>query len=151
MLEFLLYVRRIHVRLNMAFLPMLREKGFSPSELLILLKVFHSGYFRPTELAKQSGIPASTFSGLVDRLVNRGYLIREMDPDDRRSIIVKGTPELKEIMSEINAGSEAKLAEIFRNVPSELLEQTLGGLKQIYGLIGNEGCGEIHGDPINFM
>lgn len=151
MLEFVAYLRRLNVSVNMAFLPMLRDKGLTPPELLILLKVSKSNFFRPTELSKQIGIPGSTFTGIVDRLVNRGLLQRETDPDDRRGVIVRGTPELTEIMGEISQGSEAILAELFREIPPELMEQTLGSMKQIYGLIKKEGCGETFGDPINFL
>jgi MarR family transcriptional regulator, organic hydroperoxide resistance regulator len=37
------------------------------------------------ELSKRTGSRASTLTGILDRLENRGYLTRELDPADRRS------------------------------------------------------------------
>src|SRR5205085_9094015 len=37
------------------------------------------------ELSERTGSRASTLTGILDRLENRGYLTRELDPADRRS------------------------------------------------------------------
>lgn len=141
MLEFMALIHRLQVLLNKAFLPMLKEKNLSATELLVLVKVINTGFFRPTELAKLAGIPASTFTGIIDRLEGRGLLVREMDPSDRRSLVVKGTPALLEAAAEVKGEYEAKLVDLFQNVPAELLEQTLSGLKEIYGLITEDADG----------
>jgi DNA-binding MarR family transcriptional regulator len=44
-------------------------------------------------LAAQLGVGLSTVSGLVDRLVEHGYLERREDPADRRQQLVTVTPE----------------------------------------------------------
>ena len=37
------------------------------------------------QLSERTGTRASTLTGLLDRLENRGYVSRELDPADRRS------------------------------------------------------------------
>jgi DNA-binding MarR family transcriptional regulator len=46
---------------------------------------------RMTALAAQLGVSLSTVSGLVDRLVEHGYVERREDPDDRRQQLVRLT------------------------------------------------------------
>jgi DNA-binding MarR family transcriptional regulator len=40
------------------------------------------------ELAAQSGTKPTTLTSLVDRLVRRGHLARDLDPADRRSFLI---------------------------------------------------------------
>lgn len=134
-LELVVLLRKSHGRLNKRFLPLLKAHNFTPTEILVLLKVIKDGFFRPTELARAGGIPASTFTGIVDRLVDRGLLQRETDPKNRRSIVVKGTPALYIKAREVQGELETELAKLFEPVPPELLLQTLEGLRQIDAML----------------
>jgi DNA-binding MarR family transcriptional regulator len=49
-----------------------------------LLGGIHRGAWEPTDIAGDFGISKQAASKLVDALVVRGYLEREVDPDDRR-------------------------------------------------------------------
>jgi DNA-binding MarR family transcriptional regulator len=44
-------------------------------------------------LAAATATRPSTLTSLLDRLARRGYLVRETDPDDRRSFVVRLTPD----------------------------------------------------------
>ena len=44
-------------------------------------------------LATATATKPSTLTSLLDRLTRRGYLVRESDPADRRSIVVLLTPD----------------------------------------------------------
>lgn len=139
MFELVAILYRMNARLRAALVPMLRERGFSSSELLVLLTVLERGSFRPTELAKEAGVSASTFTGIVDRLVGKGLLVRETDPGDRRSIMVRGTPALLDKTKELKQECDAVIAQMLRNVPPELLEQTLSGLREVYEWVAADG------------
>jgi DNA-binding MarR family transcriptional regulator len=67
-------------------------------------------------MADQLGVGLSSISGLVDRLVEHGYLERREDPDDRRQQQLWLTP----------AGSTA--VEHIRELNGELLRSLLDGL-----------------------
>jgi DNA-binding MarR family transcriptional regulator len=43
------------------------------------------------ELAQHTATKPTTLTGLLDRLVGRGYVVRELDPGDRRSFRVSLT------------------------------------------------------------
>ena len=44
-------------------------------------------------LATATATRSSTLTSLLDRLTRRGYVVRETDPDDRRSVVVRLTPD----------------------------------------------------------
>ena len=44
-------------------------------------------------LATATATRPSTLTSLLDRLTRRGYIVRETDPDDRRSFVVRLTPD----------------------------------------------------------
>jgi DNA-binding MarR family transcriptional regulator len=43
-------------------------------------------------LATATATRPSTLTSLLDRLARRGYIVREQDPDDRRSFLISLTP-----------------------------------------------------------
>lgn len=47
----------------------------------------------PSALVRATGVTSGTMTNRVDRLVGRGLVRRDSDPDDRRSIRVELTPE----------------------------------------------------------
>ncbi len=51
-----------------------------------------------SHLAARVGTSLSTVSGLVDRLVEHGYLARHADPLDRRHVVVSAEPAAIELM-----------------------------------------------------
>jgi len=44
-------------------------------------------------LATATATRPSTLTSLLDRLTRRGFIVRETDPDDRRSFVVRLTPD----------------------------------------------------------
>ena len=47
----------------------------------------------PSALVRATGVTSGTMTNRVDRLVTRGLVRRDSDPDDRRSVRVELTPE----------------------------------------------------------
>ena len=56
------------------------------------LHLIAAGEARMSGLVAQLGVSISTVSGLVDRLVDRGFVSRHDDPADRRQVVVAATP-----------------------------------------------------------
>jgi MarR family transcriptional regulator, organic hydroperoxide resistance regulator len=57
----------------------------SAAELNALANLGEGGTLNVRQLSERTGTRASTLTGLLDRLENRGYVTRELDPADRRS------------------------------------------------------------------
>jgi DNA-binding MarR family transcriptional regulator len=63
----------------------LADLNLSAAEINALANLGDGGTLNVRQLSERTGTRASTLTGLLDRLENRGYLTRELDPGDRRS------------------------------------------------------------------
>ena len=92
-----------------------QREGLSETDLSVQWRMNHrQSPCRVSELAEETGIPPSTLTGILDRLVARGLLERLPDPDDRRGILMKSTPEgfalLQRMTIEVNEEMNAILS-----------------------------------------
>ena len=75
------------------------------------------------EVGERAGTRASTLTSLVDRLENRGYLARELDPADRRSFRLPLTKAGQAVAAQVLAA----IADLERNALSRLDATQLAG------------------------
>ncbi|MDW8325409.1 MAG: MarR family transcriptional regulator [Anaerolineales bacterium] len=85
----------------------LTKSEFQTMELIAL-----EGITTVSELAKAGKVPMSTASWHANRLVERGYLVRRPDPDDRRTIRLELTAKGRKVLSGLNRAFEAMAAEL---------------------------------------
>ncbi|MBC7770232.1 MAG: MarR family transcriptional regulator [Phycisphaerales bacterium] len=65
----------------------------TPTELETFRLVQHEQGVTASELAKQTGLKPGSMSVIIDKLVARGFLTREQDPNDRRRWPLMAVPE----------------------------------------------------------
>jgi MarR family transcriptional regulator, organic hydroperoxide resistance regulator len=75
------------------------------------------------QLSERTGTRASTLTSLLDRLENRGYLARELDPADRRSFRLPLTTAGQAAAAQVLAA----IADLERNALSRLDATQLAG------------------------
>jgi len=87
------------------------------------------------EIVEKTLITKGTLTGVIDRLEQKGLVKREVPPDDRRSVIVKLTPEGVDVFQEV---FPAHIADIKQHCESldaseiELLRVLLSRLRQVF-------------------
>jgi len=63
----------------------LADLNLTAAEINALANLADRGALNVRELSAETGTRATTLTGVLDRLENRGYLTRELDATDRRS------------------------------------------------------------------
>ena len=63
----------------------LAGENLTAAEINALANLGGGGTLNVRELSERTGTKATTLTGILDRLENRGYLTRELDAADRRS------------------------------------------------------------------
>jgi MarR family transcriptional regulator, organic hydroperoxide resistance regulator len=63
----------------------LAAENLTVAEVNALANLADRGVLNVRELSEETGTRATTLTGVLDRLENRGYLTRELDAADRRS------------------------------------------------------------------
>lgn len=91
-------------------------------QLKVVLLLFISGPSRMSEIASALGVSLATATGVLDRLVERGLVIREGHPEDRRVVICHLSAEGDKLISGLWQLSRDRAGELMRALtPSQLL------------------------------
>jgi DNA-binding MarR family transcriptional regulator len=86
---------------------------------------------RLTELSKRMMVTNGNVTGLVDRLVQEGLVLRETDPGDRRAFIVRLSATGKRSFSEFAAENERFIVELFQSVDAATMQASMSNLKRL--------------------
>jgi MarR family transcriptional regulator, organic hydroperoxide resistance regulator len=65
----------------------------SAADINVLANLAHSGRQAVGALATATATKPTTLTSALDRLARRGFLVRDLDPADRRSFLVSLTPD----------------------------------------------------------
>ena len=116
----------------------LETVGLSMSEGVVLWRLHKLGASRVSEIGMLSGLPPSTLTGLLDRLVAGGWVERESDPDDRRVVVMRGTAKLEEFSKTSMRSVARELERSFRGLPKDLIARLVGDLHLVLDCLENE-------------
>ena len=123
MFEIIELLSRVNVRMFKMFSPIAKLSNVSIAELIILWKINKKGPYRVTDLAREAGVPPSTLTGVFDRLEAQQYLERVHDSKDRRSVLIKGTPRLQELIDSLIASADKQLRGVLDTLPAGFIER----------------------------
>ena len=128
MFEFVELLTQVNAQILRALSPLVKENGLSVTELIILWKVNKKGPYKITDLSKKTGVPASTLTSLFDRLEAKEYVTRIHDKIDRRSILIKGTSKLNDMIESVLIKADSQLITLFDTLPDGFIEKFLEDL-----------------------
>lgn len=80
-----------------------------PQVIVLALLDQHGPELEMTTIAQQTGLPASTITGIMDRLVAREFAVRHPSETDRRRITGSASAEGARVLQELDAARVASL------------------------------------------
>ena len=90
------------------------SEDISKKDLMIVSFVGDNESVIMREIADYMKIPVSTTTGIVDKLVQKGYLSRQFSPTDRRSISI--------VLDEIGKNTHLMMSEMKDEMASKILD-----------------------------
>lgn len=113
----------------------LAEESLSAAEINALANLGEGATLNVRQLSERTGTRASTLTGLLDRLENRGYLTREVDPADRRSFRLPLTQDGQAAAARVLAA----IADLERDALSGLSADQVAGYHAVLAAL-QEAC-----------
>jgi MarR family transcriptional regulator, organic hydroperoxide resistance regulator len=106
------------------------QLGINYTDQQVLNLVDLAGSAKPGDLARMTALTTGGVTVCLDRLERAGFIRRERNPDDRRSVIVRTQPErMKEVMALYRSVNEV-MGEIFSAYSEKELETVLDFLER---------------------
>ncbi len=80
----------------------LKVYDLTPIQYGVLKCIWEKDLSNPKEIAVQLGIENSTISGVLERMEAKGFIVREIDPNDRRYIKLILSDKARELEEAVN-------------------------------------------------
>ncbi|KZL90203.1 MarR family winged helix-turn-helix transcriptional regulator [Clostridium magnum] len=112
-------------------------KKVNMTSIMILKQLSTGGQKTLTEISESLGLPNSTASVLVDKLVKQGMLTRVRDVDDRRKVLICITDKAMELEEKISGEFTEYLKELINPATDEEVETIFKGLETLTKVIEN--------------
>ncbi|MFQ6611634.1 MAG: MarR family winged helix-turn-helix transcriptional regulator [Fidelibacterota bacterium] len=108
--------------------------GMTLTQILLLSSIPDEG-IDMTALTRRMGVDNSTLTRLVDVLIRRGWIKKNKNPEDGRSIIVSFTPDGDEIQRQIEEKIDQFGESLYREIPFESRDEVKEVLSSFHWMI----------------
>lgn len=93
------------------------------TQLRVLLVLRARGPSRMSDIAAVLGVALPTATGIVDNLVRKRLAVREADPQDRRLVICRLSPEGQNLINRLWTSGEFGMGQLLEGLAPEQLEK----------------------------
>ncbi|MDY0395168.1 MarR family transcriptional regulator [Virgibacillus halophilus] len=103
---------------------------FTRTEALVLYKLNKMGPQRASQLASSLFVTTGGLTGITDKLVNKGYIDRKRDDQDRRVVYLSLTDKGKKALHVMYTSRQDFIGLLFDGISDKELEQLLQIIKK---------------------
>jgi DNA-binding MarR family transcriptional regulator len=93
------------------------EWEVSTSEITALGHLHAEGPLTPSELGRRMDLTSGSVTSLLDRLEHAGFAVREPNPDDARSLLVRPTPVGRHAVRWAFEGFDVAVSDVLARFP----------------------------------
>ena len=123
------YIRRLQQIAVGVFMEETQAFGVTPVQFAALNALVATPGIDQRTLAASIGFDTSTIGGVVDRLEARGWVKRQVSPEDRRARVLQLTPDGKQLLHEVFASVLSTQQRILAPLPEAERKEFLRMLK----------------------
>jgi len=115
-----------------------RHYGFTGPQIGLIIGLHKNPYITLKEMSECLGLSKSTVSGMVDRLVGQGVVVREIPEDNRRTVRLSLSPDFKKnnVLKDL---ADKYINDSLKDASEEDLDKIITGLEILHRLIRTEG------------
>lgn len=94
-------IHRLAIANKNSFNKLIKPYGVSPEQWTVLFRVVEKNGITQKELSDSTYKDQGNLTRMIDKLVEKGYLLRESDDNDRRSVKLFATHSSKQLVEKI--------------------------------------------------
>jgi MarR family transcriptional regulator, organic hydroperoxide resistance regulator len=98
-------------------------------QLKTLFFISNRGATTTGKLATALKVTPTNVTGIIDRLLEKNLITRTGDPDDRRVLLLRTTPQGDELVAELRQKRRERMTELFNRLSDEEAAIVAQGLK----------------------
>lgn len=107
-------------------------------QLVCLHTVIAKGPLTATMISREMHVSPSTVVGVLDRLEDKAYIVRERSREDRRIVYVSATEQGKELAKNTPSPLQQKLSDALQKLPEMEQLQITTALERVVALIDSD-------------
>lgn len=125
----------VNITINKKFICKKGIRRVNQSAIMILLYLMNEPKKTLKEISSSVGLANSTVSGIIDNLVEIGYVERIQDESDRRRVLISATQKALEKREELEKKHEDRIGTLIKQASDEELDEVINGLKKFADIL----------------
>ena len=114
--------------------------GITLSQCHTIVEIGRAGTMSANLLTEILGVDKSTVSKSIDKLVNNEFLVRDSDPEDGRSVILRLSDKGQLAFEEIEKRATIYFGEVVADIPDDKREQVIESLQYLAQALKDPRC-----------
>lgn len=114
-------------------------KEITMAQLHTIMSIYNRGEVSMTELSDLTNVSPPSASVMVDRLVEKGILVREHSERDRRKVMVKISPKAVKGIQQIEEGILQSFADLVDDIGPETAKKWCEVIEKVKRVLDKEG------------
>lgn len=125
------WLRFVSNHVSHAFARKLEDRDVTVAEWVLLRELYDVDHIAPSRLAERMGMTRGAITKLADRLIAKGLVSRQANPDDARAQTLAITPAGQRLVPELSTLADRNDAEFFGHLAPAEREEIERLLKEI--------------------
>lgn len=131
------WLRLLSNQVSDAFAARVEKHGVSVAQWVVLRVLYDADVLSLKDIVARVGVDQGSLSRMVERLMKRGLVTREENPDDRRAVAIALTREGRSLVPKLAREADENDRAFFRSLPARRREEFLATIRELITENGN--------------